>query len=95
MRRYAVGDGNNAGCSAEKVAVFRTQYGPNQNGRVTSSKWSPTLGKAIGLAWLPAVDAVDDRSITVRLGTGREGSTASAVVRTSPFYDPAGERVRS
>ncbi len=64
-------------------------------GRVTSSKWSPTLGKAIGLAWLPAEDAVDDRAITVRLGTGREGATAPAVVRTSPFYDPAGERVRS
>ncbi len=64
-------------------------------GRVTSSKWSPTLGKAIGLAWLPADDAVEDRPITVRLGTGREGSTAPAVVRTSPFYDPAGERVRS
>ncbi len=64
-------------------------------GRVTSSKWSPTLGKAIGLAWLPAEDAIDDRAITVRLGTGREGSTAPAVVRTSPFYDPAGERVRS
>jgi len=64
-------------------------------GRVTSSKWSPTLGKAIGLAWVPADDAVEDRPIVVRLGTGREGSTAPAVVRTSPFYDPAGERVRS
>jgi sarcosine oxidase subunit alpha len=64
-------------------------------GRVTSSKWSPTLDRAIGLAWLPAEDAVDERPITVRLGTGREGSTAPAVVRTAPFYDPAGERVRS
>jgi glycine cleavage system aminomethyltransferase T len=64
-------------------------------GRVTSSKWSPTLGKAIGLAWLPAEDAIEDRAITVRLGTGREGAAAPAVVRTSPFYDPAGERVRS
>ena len=64
-------------------------------GRVTSSKWSPTLGKAIGLAWLPADDVVEDREITVRLGTGREGATAPAVVRTSPFYDPQGLRVRS
>lgn len=64
-------------------------------GRVTSSKWSPTLGKAIGLAWVPAEDAVEDRPLVVRLGTGREGSTAPAVVRTAPFYDPAGERVRS
>ncbi len=77
---------------AEGAAVVRDG---KPIGRVTSSKWSPTLGKAIGLAWLPAEDAVDDRAITVRLGTGREGSTAPAVVRSSPFYDPAGERVRS
>jgi sarcosine oxidase subunit alpha len=77
---------------AEGAAVVRDG---RPVGRVTSSKWSPTLGKAVGLAWLPAEDAIDDRSITVRLGTGREGSTAMAVVRTSPFYDPAGERVRS
>ncbi|MDQ3127182.1 MAG: (2Fe-2S)-binding protein, partial [Chloroflexota bacterium] len=77
---------------AEGAAVVRDG---KPIGRVTSSKWSPTLGKAIGLAWLPAEDAVDERAITVRLGTGREGSTAPAVVRSTPFYDPAGERVRS
>ncbi len=77
---------------AEGAAVVRDG---RPIGRVTSSKWSPTLGMAIGLAWLPVEDAVEDRAITVRLGTGREGSTAPAVVRTSPFYDPAGERVRS
>jgi sarcosine oxidase subunit alpha len=77
---------------AEGAAVVRDG---RPIGRVTSSKWSPTLGKAIGLAWLPIEDAVDDRAITVRLGTGREGSSAPAVVRTKPFYDPAGERVRS
>jgi sarcosine oxidase subunit alpha len=77
---------------AEGAAVVRDG---RAIGRVTSSKWSPTLGKAIGLAWLPADDAVDDRSITIRLGTGREGSTAEAVVRMAPFYDPRGERVRS
>lgn len=64
-------------------------------GRVTSSKWSPTLGKAIGLAWLPAEDVVEDQPIVIRLGTGRDGASAPAVVRTAPFYDPAGERVRS
>jgi aminomethyltransferase len=77
---------------AEGAAVVRDG---RPIGRVTSSKWSPTLGKAIGLAWVPADDAVDDRPITVRLGTGREGAAAPAVVRTAPFYDPTGERVRS
>jgi len=64
-------------------------------GRVTSAKWSPTLARPIGLAWLPASDAVDGTEITVRLGIGRGGETTPAVVRTSPFYDPAGERLRS
>jgi sarcosine oxidase subunit alpha len=64
-------------------------------GRVTSSKWSPTLNKAIGLAWLSAEEAVEGRSLTVRLGVGREGQTSSAVVRTKPFYDPQGERLRA
>ena len=64
-------------------------------GRVTSSKWSPTLGRPIGLAWLAANEAVEGRHITVRLGVEREGSTSSAVVRTRPFYDPDGERLRS
>lgn len=77
---------------AEGAAVVRDG---RPVGRVTSSKWSPTLAKAIGLAWLPAEDAVEGRQITVRLGTGREGSTAPAIVRTAPFYDPDGERVRS
>ncbi|MBF8289513.1 MAG: aminomethyltransferase [Chloroflexi bacterium] len=77
---------------AEGAAVVRDG---RPIGRVTSSKWSTTLGKAIGLAWLPAEDVVEDGQITVRLGTGREGSTALAVVRTAPFYDPEGTRVRS
>jgi sarcosine oxidase subunit alpha len=77
---------------AEGAAVVRDGRAV---GRVTSSKWSPTLERAIGLAWLPVEDAVEDHPITVRLGTGREGASAPAVVRTRPFYDPAGERVRS
>jgi glycine cleavage system aminomethyltransferase T len=64
-------------------------------GRVTSSKWSATLGRPIGLAWLRADEAADGTPITVRLGVGRARTTTSAVVRTQPFYDPAGERLRS
>jgi sarcosine oxidase subunit alpha len=64
-------------------------------GRVTSAKWSPTLGKPIGLAWLPAGDAADGAELTVRLGAGRDGASAPALVRRRPFYDPEGERLRS
>lgn len=77
---------------AEGAAVV---LGGKPIGRVTSSKWSPTLDRAIGLAWVPADLAVEDQALTIRLGTGREGASAPAVVRTRPFYDPAGERVRS
>ena len=77
---------------AEGAAVVRDGRAV---GRVTSAKWSPTLNRPIGLAWLPADDAVDGREITVRLGIGRGGETTPAVVRTDPFYDPAGERLRS
>ena len=63
-------------------------------GRVTSSKWSPTLERTIGLAWVAAADAVEDRELQVRLGTGTMGITVPARVRTRPFYDPDGERLR-
>jgi len=77
---------------AEGAAVVRDGRAV---GRVTSAKWSPTLGRPIGLAWMPAADAVDGTEISVRLGVGRDGGSTRAVVRTSPFYDPTGERLRS
>ena len=43
----------------------------------------------------PPEEAVEGRSLTVRLGVGRDGATSSAVVRTKPFYDPEGERLRA
>ena len=80
------------GVPAEGAAIIR--HG-SAIGRVTSSKWSPTLNRPIGLAWLASDEAVEGRSLTIRLGVGREGQTSSAVVRTRPFYDPDGERLRS
>jgi sarcosine oxidase subunit alpha len=63
-------------------------------GRVTSSKWSPSLERTIGLAWLAADAASDGAPLTIRLGEG--GDTAViGKVRSRPFYDPDGERLRS
>jgi sarcosine oxidase subunit alpha len=66
---------------------------PEIIGHVTSSRFSPTLGEAIGLCWLPAdVAAQDGAPFTIRLlnGSGLE----EARVHHGPFYDPQGERLR-
>ncbi|MBI4306311.1 MAG: (2Fe-2S)-binding protein [Chloroflexi bacterium] len=84
-----VGDG---GIPAEGAAIVA---GGRAIGRVTSCKWSPTLGKAIGLAWVPAAQATSGAELTIRLGTGTEGKVTRGRVHTQPFYDPAGARLRS
>jgi sarcosine oxidase subunit alpha len=60
-------------------------------GRVTSSRWSPTVSGAIGLAWVPSDLADDGARFEIQFG----GSHAIGTVRRKPFYDPAGERLRS
>jgi sarcosine oxidase subunit alpha len=69
-------------------------------GRVTSARFSPTLGKAIGLAWVPATDAMLGAEIRIR-ATQPEGSTQGEVTATwparivpLPFYDPTGSRLK-
>ncbi len=77
---------------AEGAAIVRNG---EAIGRVTSAKWSATLGKGIALGWLAADDAVEGTKVTLRLGVGKDGATTVGRVRTKPFYDPAGERLRS
>jgi sarcosine oxidase, subunit alpha len=60
-------------------------------GQVTSSRYSPQVGKVIGLAWVPKDLAAEDAAITI----SDNGATYDAVVRTKPFYDPDGEVLRS
>jgi sarcosine oxidase subunit alpha len=57
-------------------------------GRVTSAERSPVLDRSIGLGW---VRADDGGGFPDLLLTG-SGATARAV--PTPFYDPAGERIR-
>ena len=59
-------------------------------GRVTSARYSPRRGKAVGLAWLSAASARDGAEIDIRVN----GSTARARIVSEAFYDPAGERLR-
>jgi sarcosine oxidase subunit alpha len=60
-------------------------------GRVTSSRWSPELGKSIGMAWVPVALAEEGKSFLVTVNGGFERAT----VRLRPFFDPDGERLRS
>jgi sarcosine oxidase subunit alpha len=76
---------------AEGAAIVR---GGRAIGRVTSAKWSPTLTRTIGLAWLSGDAATDGAPISVRLGVGTSGETVEGRVRRRPFYDPEGKRLR-
>jgi sarcosine oxidase subunit alpha len=60
-------------------------------GQVTSARYSPVLGKVIGMAWVPSELAVDAASVTISY----EGRTVNAAIQTKPFYDPDGEVLRS
>ncbi|NLF64014.1 MAG: FAD-dependent oxidoreductase [Chloroflexi bacterium] len=60
-------------------------------GRITSARWSPTLGKIIGLCWLPAEMAVPGSHFTVRV----RGKLLTGRVVETPFYDPEEARLRA
>jgi len=60
-------------------------------GQVTSARRGPRIGRALGMAWVPAALAADGASVTVADGDRRLGAT----VTTRPPYDPEGSVVRS
>lgn len=59
-------------------------------GRVSSIRFSPTLEKHIGLAWLPADRAQVGNRFTIRV----LGADVPALVADRPFYDPRGDRLK-
>ena len=61
-------------------------------GWVTSSRFSTTLGEAIGLCWLPAeVASQNGAAFTISMN----GNMEEAHVHHGAFYDPEGERLRT
>jgi len=60
-------------------------------GRVTSARWSPQLGRPIGLAWVPSRLAHEGAEITIKMNGGFEQGR----VRLKPFFDPDGGQLRS
>jgi len=59
-------------------------------GRVTSCRFSPTLEKYIGLAWVPAAAGAPGQRFAVRFN----GADLLVVVAALPFYDPEGKRLK-
>ncbi|MFN8455613.1 MAG: 2Fe-2S iron-sulfur cluster-binding protein [Anaerolineae bacterium] len=60
-------------------------------GRITSSRYSPTLKKSIGLGWLPLDMGQPGQEFTVRV----QGELHQGRVVSLPFYDPNGVRLKS
>jgi sarcosine oxidase subunit alpha len=59
-------------------------------GRVTSCRFSPTLSKYIGLAWVPVALSAPTQRFAVRFS----GADVMATVASLPFYDPEGKRLK-
>jgi sarcosine oxidase subunit alpha len=83
---FALPDGD---VPTEGAAVLDARGEPV--GQVTSARHSRQLGRVIGMAWVPAVLAIDGAAITI----SDDGRTLRAEVMTKPFYDPDGEVLRS
>jgi sarcosine oxidase subunit alpha len=60
-------------------------------GRVTSARYSPTLEKYLGLAWVPEARGATGGEFLVR----HAGADLTAQITPTPFYDPQGERLKS
>ena len=63
--------------------------GPDILGRVTSAKYSPTLDRVIGLAYVPPALTEPGASINIKIDGGR---IIIGTVVATPFYDPDNER---
>jgi sarcosine oxidase subunit alpha len=72
----------------EGAAVVRDGKGV---GRVTSSRYSPVLDQAIGLAWIPAELAGAGELMLI----AHDGALAAARVVMEAFYDPENARLRA
>ncbi len=83
---FTLGDGR---VPTEGAAVL--DAGGAAVGQVTSARHSRRVGRVIGMAWVPAALASDGQSVTI----SDNGARLQATVVTEPFYDPAGELLRS
>ncbi len=83
-------EGQNGKVPVEGTQVIGASGDPV--GRITSSRFSHRLGKAIGIAWVPIGLAEEGAGIVI---SDPSGARIPATVTHRPFYDPDGERLRS
>jgi sarcosine oxidase subunit alpha len=60
-------------------------------GRVASARLSPSMGKCVGLAWVPMEIAADGTPLHIRVN----GAAGVADIVSHPFYDPEGKRLKA
>jgi sarcosine oxidase subunit alpha len=72
----------------EEGAVIES--GGEPVGRVTSSKYSPYLGRGVGLGWVPIQLVKEGGKVNIIF----QGKTITATLAEKPFYDPEGKRMR-
>ncbi|MFQ5934034.1 MAG: aminomethyltransferase family protein, partial [Dehalococcoidia bacterium] len=77
----------NGGVPQDGVPVLQDDW---PVGKVTSSRYSPTLGRGFGLAWVPIDLAEEGREIRIRV----DGQPVPARVTLNPVYDPEGKHLR-
>jgi glycine cleavage system aminomethyltransferase T len=84
LDRQLCGLETNGPAPAEGATIWR---GRDLAGVVTSSTWSPALGRSIMLGWLRLEDGSLPDEVTI------DGRTAKRV--STPFFDPEGHRARA
>jgi glycine cleavage system aminomethyltransferase T len=72
-----------------KEPVYLGERGTDCVGYVTSAGYSPTVGRTIAYAWLPAGTGIGD-TVTVDY----RGTRNTAVVHAEPVVDPDMTRIR-
>ena len=89
-RRWSASRSPTAGVPTEGAVVLDERG--VAAGQVTSARRSRQLDRVIGMAWVPAGAC---RATAPAITIADNGSRLVGTVVTEPFYDPAGELLRS
>ena len=91
-KRMLVGFVLDAGTVHDGDQVYSSEAeGSRLIGAVTSARFSPAVGRCVGLALVSSGSAKDDGPLRIMT----QGKMSEARVTLRPFYDPDGKRLRS
>ena len=83
---------NNKGVAIVPAEASQIIEGSTILGRITSSRFSPTLDRSICLGQVTASHARAGNDVTIRLPDGRDAG--ARVMEHHAHFDPEGERLR-